>query len=153
MKRDKDVQKSEKIFENYKTGSRATYATNAVEDRAFVANVQWEEEDAKAHDAANQPVLTINEVTPAREQVVSQLTRNSPRWASYGKERSDVNIASKVSDLMEHIWYTSDGDTGNMRATEDFIDVGMWCMMVYVDTRADYGRGEIMITDLDPLEV
>ena len=150
---DKEVRKSEKIFENYKTSSRGTFALNADKDRAFVANVQWEEKDAKSLDAANQPVITANETTPAREQVVSQLTRNSPRWASYGKERSDVNLSAKVSDLMEHIWYVSDGDTANMKATEDFIDVGMWCMMVYVDPNADFGRGEIMLTDLDPLEV
>ena len=153
MEKSKDVKKSEQIFENYKTSSRATYARNAVEDRAFIASVQWDSEDAQALDAANQPVLSINEVTPAREQVVSQLTRNSPRWASYGKERSDVSVAAKVSDLMEYIWYISDGDTNNMQATEDFIDVGMWCMMVYVDPNADNGKGEIKITALDPLEV
>jgi len=153
MTKNKDVQKSERIFENYKTSSRATYADNAVKDRAFVANVQWEGDDASSLDAANQPVLTINETTPAREQIVSQLTRNSPRWNSYGTERSDVNTAAKVSDLMEHIWYVSDGDIGNMKATEDFIDVGMWCMMAYVDYHADFGRGEIKVADLDPLEV
>ena len=153
MNKDKEIQKSEKIFEDYKSSNRATWATNAVKDRAFVANVQWDEEDAKAHDAANQPVLTINETSAAREQVISGQTRNSPRWASYGKERSDVNTAAKVSDLMEHIWYISDGDMGNMQATEDFIDVGMWAMMAYVDPNADFGRGEILVADLDPLEV
>ena len=151
--KDKDVRKSEEIFQHYKTSKRSTWAKNAIEDRAFIASVQVEKEDAKALDAANQPIFSINETTPARQQIVSQLTRNAPRWASYGKERSDVNVSTKVSDLMEHIWYTSDGDIANMKATEDLVDVGMWCMMVYADPSADFGRGEIMLTDLDPLEV
>ena len=153
MIKDEDVKKSEKIFESYKQSDRGTFSEHAVEDRAFVANVMWTSADAKALEAANQPVLTINETTPARNQVLSKLTKNSPRWASYGKEKSDVTTASYVSDIMEHIWYLSDGDTSNSKATEDFIDVGMWAMMVYVDSDADYGRGEIKVTDLDPLEV
>ncbi len=150
---DKEVVKSEQILERYKQSNRSTWAEAAVEDRAFVANVQWESEDADSQEAANQPALTVNEVTPARDQVVSSLTKNSPRWMSYGKEKSDVGTASKVADLMEHIWYYSDTDTKNAKATEDFIDVGMWAMMAYVDTKADLGKGEIILTDIDPLEL
>lgn len=151
--KDKDVRRSEEKFERYRSNDRKIFAQNVADDRAFVANVQWKSVDTESLEAANQPALTINETSPARDQIVSQLTKNSPRWMSYGKEKSDVNVAAKLADLMEHIWYNSDGDTGNRMSTEDFIDAGMWCMMAYADMRADYGRGEIILTDLDPLEV
>lgn len=151
--KDKEVQLSEDIFEDYRSSDRKTWIQNVEDDRAFVANVQIPSDIIDANNAANQPILTINETTPARDQVVSNLTKNSPRWMSYGKEKSDVNVAAKLADLMEHIWYISNGDMKNAKATEDFIDTGMWCMMAYADPTADYNRGEIFITDLDPAEV
>lgn len=144
------VKKSEKILENYKQGSRKDWVIGVVDNRAFVASMQWEQEDADALEAANQPVLSVNETTPARNQVVANLTKNSPRWMSYGKENSDITIATDHSTLMEHIWYVSDGDTKNAQSTEDFIDTGMWAMMAYVDYNEDFGKGEIILTDIDP---
>jgi len=146
----KEVRESEKILENYKQGNRATWANSILENRAFVASIQWEQEDADALEAANEPSLCVNETTPARDQVVDNLTKNSPRWMSYGREKSDVNIATKISSLMEYIWQNSDADIKNAQATEDLIDTGMWAMMAYVDYNADFGKGEIIIDDLDP---
>ena len=148
-----EVQKSEKILESYKKGDRATWANNVVKSRAFVASMQWTQADSDALEAANQPALNVNETTPARNQVVSTLTKNSPRWMSYGREKSDVNLSTKISSLMEYIWQNSDGDTKNAQATEDFVDAGMWAMMAYVDPYADFGKGEIILTDVNPTEL
>ena len=145
-----EVLESQKILENYKQGNRSDWAQGNAENRAFVASVQWEQEDSDALEAADQPALCVNETTPARDQVVANLTKNSPRWMSYGREKSDVNIASKISSLMEYIWQNSDADIKNSQATEDFIDTGMWVMMAYVDYNADFGKGEIILEDINP---
>ena len=145
-----EVRESERILENYKQGNGGTWRTSIKENRAFVASMQWEQEDSDALEAADQPALCVNETTPARDQVVANLTKNSPRWMSYGREKSDVNVASKVSSLMEWIWQNSDCDIKNATATEDFIDTGMWAMMAYVDYNADFGKGEIIIDDVNP---
>lgn len=148
-----EVQLSKKILDSYIQSDRSRWAEGVIENRAFVASMQWEQADADALDAADQPALCVNETTPARDQVVANLTKNSPRWMSYGRERSDVNVASKVSSLMEYIWQNSDGDIKNAQATEDFIDTGMWAMMAYVDYNADFGKGEIILEDIDPLDL
>lgn len=150
---DKEVLESEKILDNYKQSNRTTWSKEVQVDRGFVASRQWEQEDSDSLEAANQPALCINEVTPARDQVVAALTKNSPRWMAYGREKSDVTIAQHISSLMEYIWQNSDGDEKNSQATEDIIDTGMWAMMAYYDPYADFGNGEIMITDIDPLEL
>ena len=65
IKINEDAQDSEKIYDQYRTGDRANYGTQIVEDRGFMLNAMWDTDDADALDVANEPALTINEVTPS----------------------------------------------------------------------------------------
>jgi hypothetical protein len=148
-----DVEDSEKIYDQYRTGDRAAYGTQIAEDRDFTMNAMWETEDANALDAANEPALTINEVTPSIDLVVSMLTENNPRFVFGGTQSDDIDIASDISDLHSHIYDISNGQAIMKRSAMDYEVAGMGAMMAYVDTEGDNGKGEILITDIDPQDL
>ncbi len=141
---------SEKVFEDYKRGDRGNWAAHVREDREFVDSVQWKDRDKKVQESKGKPANSINVVKPGIEQIVNQLVANSPRFMSFGGEKSDVTTASYVSDLMSYSWYKSYGDLKLKAAAKDFEITGMMAMMVYIDPNADFGKGEILITDIDP---
>ena len=148
-----DVEDSEKIYNQYNTGDRASYGEQIAEDRDFTMNAMWETEDAKAMAAANEPALTINEVTPSIDLVVSMLTENNPRFMFGGTQSDDISIAADISDLHAHIYDISKGQSIMKRSAMDYEVAGMGAFMTYVDNEADNGKGEILITDVDPQEL
>jgi len=141
------------LFEQYSSGDRKTWEEEVAEDREFVNNAQWDETEKRYLQSKNQPALPINEMKPARDQVVGQITKNNPRWLAVAVENSDVKLAGDVSDLMAWIWDSSNGNMHFRAAVEDFIDTGLFAEMVYVDPNGDMGKGEIRICRLDPQKV
>ena len=148
-----DVEDSEKIYNQYNTGDRASYGDQIAEDRDFTMNAMWDVTDANAMAAANEPALTINEVTPSIDLVVSMLTENNPRFMFGGTQSDDISIAADISDLHSHIYDISKGQSIMKRSAMDYEVAGMGAFMVYVDGEADNGKGEILITDVDPQEL
>ena len=54
---------------------------------------------------------------------------------------------------MEYIWDISKGDTVFKQVVHDYAVAGLGYMYVYVDPEADYGKGEVKYTDVDPFRV
>lgn len=148
-----DIEDSEKIYRQYNSGDRASYGTQIAEDRDFTMNAMWEVEDANALDAANEPAITVNEITPSIDLVVSMLTENNPRFVFGGTQGDDIDIASDISDLHAHIYDISNGESILKRAAMDYEVAGMGALMTFVDTEADNGNGEIFITEIDPQDL
>lgn len=132
-------------FELYRNGQRNGWALEAAKDKEFVNNVQWKVEDATALENANQPVVVNNEIKPARDQVVGQLTDHDPRWLAAPRENSDASMAGKISDLASYIWDKSKGNMHFRKAVEDFEDTGLFVLHTYYDPEGDMGKGEIRI--------
>lgn len=151
--KDKEALKSEQIIKRIQSGNRGTWAEEAVKDIAFINSVQWEDDISKRAEAENKSTPTINEMKPARDQVVSMLTSNPPRFHAIGRENSDAKTASHVADLFSYIWSNSKGNVKIKKGCEDFEDVGVGALMAYVNPHADYGKGEIMIADVNPLNL
>lgn len=150
---DKEVKKSEDLVRRWTENDRANWVTQAHESRKFKIGSQWEKTDAEALKANNQPALVENEVLPAINLIVAQLTENNPRFFAVGREGSDFKEASHVADLLQYIWYVSKGNVRAKKVITDYEDIGMGAWMVYVDPYADWGKGEIKITDVDPIEL
>ncbi len=55
--------------------------------------------------------------------------------------------------LLEYVWDISDGDTQFKQAVHDYATAGMGYFYSYIDPEADYGRGEVKITYIDPFRV
>jgi hypothetical protein len=138
------------IFDRYDGADFAQWATDSAGDVEFVNNVQWKIEVANALEADNQPVVVNNEIKPARDQVVGQLTQNSPRWIAVGRENSDVKMAGYISDLMSYIWDESNGRMHFRTAVEDFEDTGLFIFHTYYDPYGDNGKGEIRVVRINP---
>jgi hypothetical protein len=110
------------LFTEYEGADKSSWNTQASNDLQFLNNAQWEMEIASALEADNQPVVVNNEMKPARDQVVQQLTDNNPRWVALPRENSDSEVAGAVSDLGSYIWDTSTTNMHFRKATEDFTD-------------------------------
>ena len=120
------------LFNHYKS-AKLNWNNEASNDIQFVNNAQWEIEIAQALEADNQPVVVNNEMKPARDQVVQQLTDNDPRWMALPRENSDSKVAGAVSDLGSYIWDASSTNMHFRRATEDFVDTGYFILHTYYD--------------------
>lgn len=140
-------------FQLYQGGSRPNWVTEMDKDIQFVNNAQWEVDVSSALEAANQPVVVNNEMKPARDQVVNQITDNNPRWIALPREGSDTKIAGQFSSLGSYIWDVSTGAMHFYKAVEDFTDTGMFITHAYVDPNGDDGKGEIYICRYKPRDI
>jgi hypothetical protein len=150
---DKEVQLSKDIFLSYKSNDRQTFTDNLIEDREFFFGEQYKEEVKNQFESEGRMAAPVNEVLPAIDLIVQQLTENSPRFHAVAREDSDNKVAYYISRLYDWIWYISKGETRIEKFSRDYIGTGMGVLFVYPDFQADNGRGEIKIIDIDPLYV
>ncbi len=141
---------TEEYYRIYNQGNRVQWAKQAAISIGFKNNMQWLVEDAMRLEENNQPALCINEVTPALKNVVSKLTENQPRFIAYARKNASSKNAAIVSDMMEYIWYISNGNVELKYAIEDSKTVGVGALMAYFDQSEDWGKGEIKVMGIDP---
>ena len=141
---------TEELYQKYNNADRQSWGLDAIDSIGFVLGLQWKQADAQAQINANKPALSDNEITPAIEWTVANLTDNSPRFMAYGREKSDIKTANAISNLMEYIWYISKGNSKLKRSIRDALYTGLGSLMLYVDSNADWGKGELKIESLDP---
>lgn len=152
MDNDPRTKETVELFNHYESADKLSWNNDASNDIQFVNNAQWEVDIAQALEANNQPVIVNNEMKPARDQVVQQLTDNNPRWIALPRENSDAEVAGAVSDLGSYIWDTSTTNMHFRKATEDFTDTGYFILHTYYDPNGDFGKGEIRICRINPLK-
>jgi len=150
-----EIKKIEKetirLFDIYHNNSgRQEFAEHVKEDIEFVNNAQWDESDAQALEDNNMPAVCYNEMKPARDQVVQQMTENRPQYLAVGRENSDVKLGGDLSDFMGWIWDESRGNLKFIKGVENFEDMGLLVFHPYFDSYADKGNGEIRIRCIDP---
>ena len=151
-KKHKEVQLTHDLLKDY-SSSRENWAKQAVEDNEFRNGKQWTEEQAKILRARAQEPIVVNVVHSAVEQAKAMLTANKPRFQSTGRETSDTEVGRVFSDLMSYIWDHSNGNVELKQCIDDYYVKGMGVMMAYTDPDKDFGRGEVCLKSLDPLEV
>mgnify|MGYP005989411221 FL=1 len=89
----------------------------------------------------------------AIEKLKSLLTSRSPKYSAIGREDSDNRLALVWRVILEYVWDISDGDTQFKQAVHDYATTGLGYFYAYIDPEADYGRGEIKFTYVDPFRV
>ena len=141
------------IFNEYLGSGRVTCMKNAETDLEFVNNVQWGTEAAAALEAKNIPPVCYNEMKPARDQAVQQVTYSDPMFLAVGRENSDTALAADISDLMDYIWDKSHTKSHFIKAVENFEDMGMFVLQTYYDPNADGGKGDIKIRHVDMRDI
>ena len=150
--KDPEVQFTHDLLSQY-SSSRENWAKQAVEDNEFRNGKQWTKEQSDAlRDKAQEPIV-VNVIFSAVEQAKALLTANKPRFQSTARETSDTEVGRIFSDLMSYVWDNSNGNVELKQAIDDYYVKGMGVMMAYTDPDKDFGRGEVCLKSLDPLEV
>ena len=116
------------------------------------ARKQWEDE-SNALQAVGQADFVIDRVYAAVDKLKSLLTARPARFSAIAREDSDHKIANVWRTILEYIWDISNGDTTFKQVVHDYAVTGLGYMYVYVDPEADYGRGEVKYTHIDPFRV
>lgn len=147
-----EVLLSEDLVERYHR-DRDQWAQNALDDHMFRNNMQLSRQMEVELARRNQSPVTFNLIHPAVELAKSMLTNNRPRFQSTAKEDSDVETGRLFSDIMSHVWHISNGTNEFEQHVDDFYVMGMGCWMAWSDPRADWGKGEVYIKELNPLRV
>lgn len=140
-------------FNLYAGGNRTDYIRNAESDLEYVNNVQWSVEAAAALEAKNIPAVCYNEMKPARDGAVQQITFNDPMFLAVGRENADTSLAADICDLMDYIWDKSRGKSHFIKAVENLEDMGLFCLQAYYDPDADGGKGDIKIRHIDSRDI
>jgi len=147
-----EVKKSERLLDNYHEG-RATWSTQAMEDDEFRNNQQWKAEHKNILSKRSQVPIVDNIIYPAVEQAKALLTANKPKFQSAGRDDSDNKVGRIFADIMAYIWDISNGSVELKQVVDDYYVKGMGVMQTYVDGMADFGRSEIKIKNVDPLDL
>jgi len=147
-----EVKLSEELLAEY-ASIRTKWARQAMEDSEFRNGMQWTKEQVNALRKRAQEPLVVNVIYPAVEQAKAMLTANTPRFQSTGREGSDIKTGQIFSDLMSWVWENSKGNTELKEAIDDYYVKGMGCMVVYHDPQADFGKGDVFVKAIDPLDV
>ena len=146
------VEDTQKIWKSY-SEKRDTWAQHAQEDSEFRLGRQWTAEQTRILLERGQAPLVVNRIHPAVEAAKAMLTTGRPQFRVSPREDSDNQVAQVFNGLLEYMWYISDGTQALRNCIDDYYVLGMGTMMVYIDPLKDYGRGEVCVRDVDPLDV
>ena len=146
-----EVKLTQDLLEEY-ASARQTWATQAVEDNEFRNGKQWKDDHIKVLRARAQEPVVVNVVYPAVEQAKALLTSNRPRFQCTGRDDSDTGTAKVFGDLLSWVWDQNDGNSVLKQVIDDYYVKGMGAIMTYADPLADFGKGDIKLVAIDPLD-
>jgi hypothetical protein len=146
------VDKTHILWRTY-SNKRELWAQQAQEDAEFRLGKQWTAEQQRILLERGQAPLVVNRIHPAVEAAKALLTSGKPQFRVSPREDSDNKIAQVFNGLLEYMWYISDGQQALRNTIDDYYTMGLGAMMVYIDPLKDFGRGEVCIKDIDPLDV
>jgi hypothetical protein len=148
--------KAARVFNLYKAISgehRQKWQVVNQRSHDFFLDNQLTAAEKKSLEDAGMPTFTINRIIPIIEMLTYYATANAPRWQAIGVDGSDAEIAAVHSDIMDYIWYESQGETLLSQVVQDSCTKSMGLFRVYVDSNADRGLGEVKIENLDPFDI
>lgn len=147
-----DAKLSRELFDAYRS-ARKNWADQVLDDRAFRNGAQWTRAQIKELKKNKQNPIVVNVIQPAVEQAIGMLTSNKPRFSSAAREDSDVKTGRMFSELLTYIWDQSDGNVMLKKVIDDYYVAGMGVLQAYYDPYKDFGKGEICLLSVDPLDV
>jgi len=150
--KNKVVTESEKLLDQFHS-ERSQWATQAMEDDEFRNNQQWKSSHVATLEKRSQNPIVDNVVHPAVEQAKALITANKPKFQSTGRDDSDTKVGRIFADIMSYIWDKSSGNVQIKQVVDDYYVKGMGVIQAYVDPMKDFGRGEVCLHSIDPLDV
>ena len=133
--------------------ARQDWDTQAREDIDFYLGNHFTDNEAKELSERNQMGLPIDRLYAAIEQFKAIITSKPPKFSAVGREDSDTKLANVWKTILEYIWDNSSGDEVFKQVVHDFSVTGLGYFYGYIDPEADYGRGDVKFTYVDPFRV
>ena len=152
IEQDPRAKVSQELFERYRD-ARSSWDTEARTDIDFFYGNHFSEDEVDEMESRNQAAVPMDRVGPAVEKLKAMLTSKAPAFTVIPREDSDVKVAKLWRLIMSYVWEISDGNTHLKQAIHDHSTTGLGYLYAYIDTEADFGKGEIKFTSVDPFRV
>ena len=135
------------------SNARKDWEEHAREDIDFYLGNHFSEAEATELESRNQSSLPLDRLYSAIEQFKAIITSKPPKFSAMPREDSDSDMADVWRVILDYIWNLSDGNETFKQAIHDYAVTGLGYFYAYVDREADYGRGEVKFTYVDPFRV
>ena len=152
IKEDKRVREVRELWKRW-LDARKEWEEQAREDIDFYLGNHFSAEEKDELDSRNQTSVALDRLYSAIEQFKAIVTSKPPKFSAVGREDSDTKLANVWKGLLEYIWDISDGNEVYKQVIHDYAVTGLGYFYAYIDTEADYGRGEVKFTYVDPFRV
>jgi GNAT superfamily N-acetyltransferase len=133
--------------------ARKDWDTQAREDIDFYLGNHYTSNEANVLAERNQSNTPIDRIYSAIEQFKAIMTSKPPKFSAVPREDSDNKLASVWKTILEYVWDISDGDEVFKQVVHDYAVTGLGYFYAYIDREADYGRGEVKFTYVDPFRI
>ena len=133
--------------------ARKDWDTAAREDIDFYLGNHFSQSEITELESRNQSAVPLDRLYSAIELFKAMATSKTPRFSAVAREDSDNRLSMVWRTMLEYIWDISDGNEVFKQAVHDYAITGLGYFYAYLDKEADYGRGEVKFTHLDPFKV
>jgi len=133
--------------------ARKDWDVQAREDIDFYLGNHYTANEANILAERNQSNTPMDRLYSAIEQFKAIMTSKPPKFSAVAREDSDTKLANVWKTILEYVWDISDGDEVFKQVVHDYAVTGLGYFYSYIDREADYGRGEIKFTYVDPFRV
>ena len=133
--------------------ARKEWEDHAREDVDFYLGNHFSEHEINELESRNQSNIPLDRLYGAIEQFKAIITSKPPKFSAMPREDSDSDLANVWRTILEYVWSISDGNEVFKQSIHDYAVTGLGYFYAYVDTEADYGRGEVKFTYVDPFRV
>ena len=149
---DKRAEYTKELWRRW-SDARKEWEDHAREDIDFYLGNQFSTSEADELASRNQSNIPLDRIYSAIEQFKAIITSKPPKFSAMPREDSDSDLANVWKTLLEYVWNISDGNEVFKQTIHDYAVTGLGYFYAYVDREADYGRGEVKFTYVDPFRV
>ncbi len=149
---DKRAEYTKELWRRW-SDARKEWEDHAREDIDFYLGNHFSAAEADELESRNQSSIPLDRLYSAIEQFKAIITSKPPKFSAVPREDSDSDLANVWKTLLEYVWNISDGNEVFKQTIHDYAVTGLGYFYAYVDREADYGRGEVKFTYVDPFRV
>lgn len=152
IKEDSKARENREIFQRY-ADARRDWDVEARDAIDFTLGNHYSDEESEILQSIGQADFTIDRIYAAIDKLKSLMTSRPVKFGVTAREDSDTKLANVWRTLLEYIYDISDGQHHFKQAVHDYATAGIGYFYAYIEPEADYGRGEVMFTHLNPFRV
>jgi len=152
IQEDDKARENREIFQRY-AEARRDWDVEARDAIDFTLGNHYTAEESEVLQSVGQADFTIDRIYAAIDKLKSLMTSRPVKFGVTAREDSDTKLANVWRTLLEYIYDISDGQHHFKQAVHDYATAGIGYFYAYTEPEADYGRGEVMFTHVNPFRV